>query len=118
YISMHKRTTLVAAPMCLAALAVAPSARAQAPSDGDIDAERFKPAVTHDGFVMVEGSAVRPEDDRFEIGLSRGYAHNPLVIVNGDNEVQYTYVGSRLGAEVVASLTVVGPFAIGLGLPF
>ncbi|MBW2523299.1 MAG: OmpA family protein [Deltaproteobacteria bacterium] len=84
----------------------------------DIDAERFKPAVTHDGFVTAEGAGVRPEADRWEFGLFLNYARNSLVVVDGNSDLRNEYIANRLGFDLLASLTVAGPFAIGLGLPF
>ena len=101
--------------LLLGVLAVSSHADAQST---ELDAERFKPAVTHDGFITAEGSGVRPEDDRWEIGLGVSYAHNPLVTVNDDDSVRTRHVGNRLGFDVLASLTIVGPFALGLDVPF
>jgi outer membrane protein OmpA-like peptidoglycan-associated protein len=81
-----------------------------------IDAERFKPAVTHDGFVTAEGSGIRPTQDPFEFALFLNYGRNPLVIADG-NDLVDAYVDGHLGIDVMASLTVAGPFAIGVGLP-
>lgn len=106
---------LASLPLGLAAAALAPSAAAQETS---IDAERFKPAVTYDGFVTAEGSAVRPTADRWAFGLALNYAFNPLVAVDQDGDITTRFVGGRLGADLMASLTVAGPFAIGLDLPF
>jgi hypothetical protein len=57
-------------------LAAARSARAQ---EATIDVERFKPAVTTDGWVTAEGSGVRSPLDRFELGFIMNYSVNPLV---------------------------------------
>lgn len=105
----------LASLLAFAALAAAPqSAAAQA---NNIDVERFKPAVTHDGFIDVEGSGVRPTDDRWAFGFFVNYAYDPLVVAAG-NDLRTRIVGGRLGADLMASLTVAGPFAIGLDLPF
>ena len=55
-----------ALPMGWAAFLVAGSAPAQ------VDAQRFKPAVTHDGWVGAEGSGVRHPDDRWELAAVYG----------------------------------------------
>jgi OOP family OmpA-OmpF porin len=86
--------------------------------DTDIDVERFKPAVTHDGFVTAEGSAVRPEDDRWEFGFFANYSRGALVIVNSGGDLKKGVVENRVGHDLMASVTVIGPFAIGLGVPF
>ncbi|MBW2456514.1 MAG: OmpA family protein [Deltaproteobacteria bacterium] len=104
--------------LALAVAFVLTAAPAQAQQEPNVDAERFKPAVTHDGFVTTEGSAVRPEADRWELGLFVNYARGPLLIVDSAGDLKAAYVENRVGFDVMASLTVVGPFAIGLDLPF
>jgi OOP family OmpA-OmpF porin len=100
----------------VAASSLAGSASAQEPNS--IDVERMKPAVTYDGFVMLEGSGVRPTDDRWAFGLALNYARNPLVIVDSATGLAGEIVSGRLGFDLMASLTVAGPFAIGLDVPF
>ncbi|MCC6558009.1 MAG: OmpA family protein [Polyangiaceae bacterium] len=99
----------------LAVALAAPRALAQ---DAEIDVERLKPAVTHDGFVVAEGSAVRDTADPWEFGLLLNYAYSPLVVVSGDGDVERRFVSGRLGADLIASVTVAGPFAVGLDVPF
>jgi hypothetical protein len=82
-----------------------------------VDAERFKPAVTHDGWVNAEGSGTRPSEDPWEFGLYVNYAKNSLVVVDGDGELTDTFVGNRVGADVLASFSIADPFSIGLGMP-
>lgn len=82
-----------------------------------VDAERFKPAVTHDGWVNAEGSGTRPAEDPWEFGLYFNYAKNSLVVVDGDGDLSNTFVGNRVGADVLASFSVADPFSIGLGMP-
>jgi OOP family OmpA-OmpF porin len=86
--------------------------------DDNLDAERFKPAVTYDGWVTAEGSAVRPTADPLELGLFLNYAHHPLVIVDGNGDVVAKLVGGRMGFDLLGSYTVAGPLALGLDLPF
>jgi len=83
-----------------------------------LDAERFKPAVTYDGFIQTESSSVRPSEDRWAFGLFANYARNTLIAVDGNGDLAAQYISGRLGFDVMASLTVAGPFAIGLDLPF
>jgi OOP family OmpA-OmpF porin len=83
----------------------------------DIDAERFKPAVTYDGFVTAEGSAVRPEQDRWELGLFANYARGSVIVVDDGGDLKSSIVENRVGWDLMASATVVGPFAIGVDLP-
>lgn len=91
---------------------------AQAQVREPIDVERFKPHVTYDGFVMAEGSDVRPEADRWEAGMYLNYGLNQLVVVNGANEISDKFVAGRLGVDFVGSLTIWGPLAFGIGVPF
>lgn len=82
-----------------------------------VDAERFRPAVTHDGFVNAESSAVRDTDDRFEFGAYLNYQRNPLVITDADGNIVSSIVDGRAGLDLVGSATLVGPLSLGVGLP-
>jgi OOP family OmpA-OmpF porin len=84
--------------------------------DTNLDTERFKPAVTHDGFVVTEGTAVRPTADPWEMGLVLNYARSPLVVVR-DDEITRKLVAGRMGVDLLASVTLLEPLAIGVGLP-
>src|SRR5688572_8856039 len=95
----------------LATLLFSPALYAQ------VDVERFKPAVTHDGWVNAEGSGTRPTDDPWEFGLFLNYGINELVTTDPDGELRDQIVGGRLGLDLLASLTIADPFAIGLDLP-
>src|SRR5687767_2688942 len=97
---------LPTAALGLAVALAAQNARAQ---DDNIDAERFKPAVTHDGWVTAEGSAVRPTQDPFELGAFLNYAYRPLVIVDDSGDVASTIVGGRMGFDLIASYTLARP---------
>ncbi len=87
-----------------------------ASAQDDIDAERFKPAVTHDGWVTAEGSGVRPTQDPLELGLFLNYGINPLILAE-DGDVQAKFVGGHLGADLLGSYSLSRSFAIGLGVP-
>jgi outer membrane protein OmpA-like peptidoglycan-associated protein len=95
----------------VAVLSVSAEAGAQ------VDAERFKPAVTPDGWVNAEGSGVRTPDDPWELGAFLNYAVNPLVVVDQNGDVQRKLVSGRLGVDLIASLTLADPFVIGIDLP-
>jgi outer membrane protein OmpA-like peptidoglycan-associated protein len=95
----------------LALQLLAPTARAQ------VDVERFKPAVTPDGWVTAEGSGTRYTDDPWEFGLFANYAVNPLVTADDDGNLRDQIVGGRLGLDLLASLSVADPFSIGVALP-
>ena len=82
----------------------------------NLDIERFKPAVTHDGFVNLEGSAVRPTDDPWEFGGFVQFGYNPLVAADG-GEVTQRLVGQRVGFDLLASVSLAEPFALGVGVP-
>ncbi len=86
-------------------------------SFAQVDSERFKPAVTHDGWVNAEGSAVRGTDDRFEFGAYLNYQRNPLVVTDDSGDITRSLVDGRAGLDLVASATLFGPLALGLGLP-
>ena len=106
-----RRSHAVAVSLLLAGWVTPRAAHAQT-----LDVERFKPAVTHDGFVMMKGAGVRDPEDRWEVGLFANYGRNQLVIVNNGNVTGH-FVSGRLGADLLGSVTVAGPFAIGLDLP-
>ncbi|WP_437924558.1 OmpA family protein [Sorangium sp. So ce291] len=108
------RAPIIAAIACTV-LAAATSASAQ---ETDIDIERFKPAVTHDAFVVTEGSGVREPADPWELGLLLNYARNPLIVATGDGDLRRQIVSGRLGADLMASVTIAEPFALGLDIPF
>ncbi|WP_437314349.1 OmpA family protein [Sorangium sp. So ce385] len=112
---MRARTTAATACSIVTILAAATSASAQ---ETNIDVERFKPAVTHDAFVVTEGSGVREPADPWEFGLLLNYAHNPLIFATGDGDVRTQIVSGRLGADLMASVTIAEPFALGLDIPF
>lgn len=99
-----------------ALFALALPQRAFAQTSTNIDAERFKPAVTYDGFVTAEGADVRPMQDPWEVGLFANYGFNPLVARDG-NDIAYKFVGGHLGFDLFGSVTLARPFDIGLGLP-
>ncbi|HEY1957706.1 MAG TPA: OmpA family protein [Polyangiaceae bacterium] len=95
-------------------LAFAPLARAQT----ELDTQRFKPAVTSDGWVNAEGSGVNPTEDPLEIGIYANYARNALVAVDAAGNLGTRYVSGRLGFDALLSISVARPFAIGLDVPF
>jgi hypothetical protein len=101
----------IGALLLLSTLLVTNAATAQ------LDAERFKPAVTPDGWVNAEGSGTRPDEDPWEFGLYINYAKNSLVIVDQDGEITRTLVSDRVGLDLLGSFSVVDPLSIGLGLP-
>ncbi|MBW2459442.1 MAG: OmpA family protein [Deltaproteobacteria bacterium] len=115
---MRARSLIIALGVLATLSTVAALSAAQPRPREPIDVERFKPAVTHDGFVTAEGSGVRPTADPWEFGLFANYAYNPLVVVNQDGEIVDQFVSGRLGFDVLASVTLWEPFAIGLDLPF
>jgi OmpA-OmpF porin, OOP family len=82
-----------------------------------VDAERFKPAVTHDGWVTSEGSDVRPTADPFEFGFLVNYGYRPLVITDANGNYSRSLVGGRLGMDLQGSVTLFEPVAVGVDLP-
>lgn len=83
----------------------------------NIDTERFKPAVTYDGWVNAEGSQVRSKQDPWQLGAFLNYQRSPLVVVDADGNVTEKLVSGRMGLDLFASATLAGPFALGLGVP-
>ncbi len=97
--------------LALGASLFAARARAQ------VDAERFKPAVTHDGWVTAEGADTRHLDDPWELGAFINYQRNSLVAVDADGNVTQQFVAGRMGLDLIGSLSLARSFSIGLGLP-
>lgn len=85
-------------------------------AQAELDAERFKPAVTHDGWVTTEGTDVRPTADPFEFGLLVNYGYRPLVVADSNGYVR-SIVGGRLGFDLQGSVTLFEPLAVGVDLP-
>jgi OmpA-OmpF porin, OOP family len=88
------------------------------PARAQVDAERFKPSITHDGFVNADGSAVRPTEDPWEFGAFVHYGRNQIVSVDGSGDVAQKIISGRLGAEVFGSVTLAEPFAVAVSVPF
>lgn len=109
--SPRSSTALLSFALSLVAL------RAQAQPTTDVDAERFKPAVTFDGWVTAEGSGVRSTSDPLELGAYLNYGYRPLVLVDGDGEIVAKLVSGHMGLDLLGSLTLAKPFSIGLGMP-
>jgi OmpA-OmpF porin, OOP family len=113
-----KRSWIVLVVACWVTLLPAIAyAQAQGPRE-NLDGERFKPAVTYDGFVTAEGSATRTTADPWEFGLFANYALNSLVVVNQIDEVSDKFIAGRMGIDLLASVTIVEDFALGVGVPF
>lgn len=100
-------------PILLALVALVFPCLAQA----QVDIERFKPAVTYDGFVNAETSSTRDAGDRWSFGAYLNYQRNPLIIIDGDGEVVGAFVDGRAGLDLTAAATIVGPLSVGLALP-
>jgi OOP family OmpA-OmpF porin len=82
-----------------------------------VDAERLKPAVTHDGWVNAEGSATRHPDDAWELGALLNYAYHPLIIADADGSLVDPLIAGRAGLDLLGSLSFSERFSLGLGLP-
>lgn len=81
-----------------------------------VDAQRFEPAVTHDGWVNAEGSAVRHPDDAWAFGAWLNYARHPLIIAEGTDLVS-PLVAGRASLDLLGSVSFGERLAVGLGLP-
>lgn len=90
---------------------------APARSSAQVDAQRFKPAVTHDGWVNAEGSAVRHPDDPWTLGAWANYGYRPLIIGNDAGDVVQSLVAGRLGLDASVALSLTRRLAIGASLP-
>jgi outer membrane protein OmpA-like peptidoglycan-associated protein len=102
----------------LVALAACSLGLVSRPVLGQLDTERMKPAVTHDGWVNAEGSGLRGRDDPWEFGAWLNYGVNPLVIVDRDGNLTRQLEAGRLGMDLYASVTLAKPFGLGLDVPF
>ncbi len=109
---MSVQRVLAAFATALVCSTLVPRASAQ------VDVERFKPAVTHDGIVTAEGSAVRDTGDRWEFAAYMNYQRNSLVATDDSGDVTTTFVDGRAGFDLIGSATLFGPVALGLGMPF
>lgn len=85
-------------------------------AEAQVDAQRFKPPVTYDGWVNAEGSSTRHPDDRWALGAWMNYAHRPLV-VGSDGELVRSFVAGRLGFDAVVSVSLTRRLSIGAALP-
>lgn len=85
-----------------------------------LDVERFKPAITFDGFALTEGTAVRDPlpGDPVQMGLFLNGSLNPLVVVDHTGDITQRFVSRRLSGDLFASLTLAGPVSLGAALPF
>jgi OmpA-OmpF porin, OOP family len=87
------------------------------PVSAQVDAQRFKPAVTHDGWVGAEGSSVRHPDDRWELAAWLNYGWNPLVVVDPEGNITRSFVAGRLGIDAQLSASLTRRLALGVSLP-
>ena len=105
---MKVRVTLAAA----AAASIVTIGRG-AGAQEELDLDRFQAAATYDGFVTVEGSAVRPEQDRFTLGLFTDYAHHLLVVENDGDQVAAVTDGGGLRGMAERATSLGGTFTAG-----
>jgi len=93
-------------------------ALAQQPRE-PIDVERFKPATTHDGFVVTEGSATTGylRDDPVLLGVDAHVTANPLVVYVPGEGVVRRIVEQRAGFDLIAAYAFTDRFEIGASLP-
>lgn len=84
-----------------------------------IDIERFRPAATHDGFVVTEGSAFNGylRDDPVYLAVDLHAQANPLVVVAPGDGIQGRLVDQRVGFDLIAAYRLTDAFGIGLALP-
>ncbi|MEO0604772.1 MAG: OmpA family protein [Myxococcota bacterium] len=110
--------TLFASLFAVFAQLLVATASAQ-PVEEPIDLERFKPAATHDGFVVTEGSGVRGylRDDPVFLGVDVHASANPLLVVAPGDGIQERLVDQRVGFDLLAAYRFTDAFAIGVALP-
>jgi outer membrane protein OmpA-like peptidoglycan-associated protein len=97
-------------------VATASLAQAQQPRES-IEVERFKPALTWDGFAVTEGTDVRGPEDPVQLGVAANGAINPLVGVDADGAIVERFVAQRAGVDLFGSITLARGLALGVGLP-
>jgi OOP family OmpA-OmpF porin len=98
-------------------LAFLPALLSSRTAMAQVDAERLKPALTHDGWVNAEGSAVRYPDDPWEFGALLSYAHHPLIVADAGDDLVDPIVAGRLGLNLLGSVSLSRRLALGLMLP-
>lgn len=95
-------------------------ARAQAiDEEGNFNAERLRPSMDRNGLIDVENAAVG-EHLTYDVSLWGGYALNPLVLISttaDDTRTVNALVAHRLGANVVASISLFDWVQVGLDVP-
>lgn len=96
------------AALCLAAF-IAPAAHAQ-----QLGAQRFQPTESEDGILGVRGADYRRPFHPF-IALWGHYALDPLVVVDGDDEIELAE--HVLSADLVGSMALGKGFEVGFSLP-
>ncbi|MBX2799967.1 MAG: OmpA family protein [Myxococcales bacterium] len=108
---------IVAMTLAFAALVGGSAAWAQ-PVREPVDLERFKPAVTHDPFVITEGTRVTSYggEDPLNLGVIVNGSWNPLGVVVDGNLVRQ-FVARRVGVDIVGSYALANSFELGVGLP-
>ena len=104
----------VAARALAASLLVAAGAHAQSAA---IDAERFHPPATSNGFLSVDGAFTAPHLG-FSAGVGLTYAHDPLVLRENGKVIRGgEVVGNQLGLDVVGSFALWERLELGVDLP-
>ena len=82
----------------------------------DIDVQRFTPYTTSGGYLQTEGTQTRFPVDPFSLGVWLTFAHQPLVVVNGDEEVG-KIVGAQVGLDLTAAYAFATWFELGMHAP-
>jgi len=97
------------------ATAIICASTAVAAADG-LDGERFTPATGVEGGFVNEHPGV-PFHLGWGLGLFLNFAHDPVVVVDANNNVIAKPVQTGLTADLVASLGLFGRVELGLDLP-
>jgi outer membrane protein OmpA-like peptidoglycan-associated protein len=102
--------------LAFALVVLGAAAAARAAETAAIDAQQFHPALTSHGYLAVDGAFVAPHLG-FSVGLTLGYAHDPLVARDA-RDTEYRLIGHQLGGDFGASFALVNRLELGVALPF
>jgi outer membrane protein OmpA-like peptidoglycan-associated protein len=83
----------------------------------DVDTQRFAPHATSGGFLQSEGTQTRYPVDPFSLGIWLSYAHQPLLVVDANDEIVRKIVAAQLGLDLTAAYAFATWFELGVHAP-
>jgi outer membrane protein OmpA-like peptidoglycan-associated protein len=83
----------------------------------DIDVQRFVPAATSGGYFQTESTQTRYPVDPFSLGVWLGYAHQPLIAVNGAGDIRSKIVAAQIALDITAAYAFANWFELGVHAP-